>query len=62
MQPRAKRIAWAQCPCPPNQDEKGRLKRIVNVGFRTEHPPARAQDHGPMPGDDRLEGDLIPIL
>ena len=42
-----------------NQNQKGRLKRVFDVARIAEIPTAKAQDHGPMQLDQRLEGGLI---
>ena len=62
VQPGPDRIARAQGARAADQHQERGLKRIIDVGFRCEHPAASAQDHRPVPRDERLEGELITLL
>ncbi len=41
------------------QNQKGGLKRVLDVVLALEHSPAGGQDHGPMTGDQGLKSDGV---
>ena len=65
MQPAPDRLAAADRPGPPRQDEKRRLSGVLGVRFVAQDLPANPQDHRPVPVDERCEcrlGIVVPPL
>src|SRR5262249_35075888 len=46
---------------PPNQNQKSGLKGILGVRLMADDTSADAQNHRPMPTDERFKGTLVPL-
>ncbi len=62
VQPGCDRVAAADRAGPPGQDQEGRLCGLFGVVFVTQDLTADAQNHGPMPVDQRGEGGLGELI
>ena len=59
VQPAAQGFAAPDRTGLPGQDQKGGLKRVLDVVLVFEHSPASGQDHRPMAGHQCLKCDLV---
>jgi DNA-directed RNA polymerase subunit RPC12/RpoP len=61
VQKAADRLALGDRVCLADEDEEGRLKGVLGVRRVFQDAPADAQDHRPVPADQRLEGVLVAL-